>query len=47
VVSELGSDDHKDEGEVHFEGLPYYSVQAHAEPEIETDDGKGVHRRIL
>jgi hypothetical protein len=43
----LGSDDRQDEGEVHSEGLPDHSVQAHAEPETEVDDGEGVHRGIL
>ena len=38
----LGSDDRQDEGEVHPEGLPDHSVQAHAEPETEIDDGEGI-----
>jgi hypothetical protein len=46
-IKELGSDDRQDEGEVHSEGLPDHSVQAHAEPETEVDDGEGVHRRVL
>ena len=44
---ELGSNHRQDEGEVHSEGLPNHSVQAHAEPETEVDDGEGVHRGVL
>jgi hypothetical protein len=44
---ELGSDDRQDEGEVHSKGLSDHSVQAHAKPETEVDDGKGVHRGVL
>jgi hypothetical protein len=44
---ELGSDDRQDEGEVHSEGLPDHSVQAHAEPEAEDDDGERIHRGVL
>jgi hypothetical protein len=43
----LGSDDHQDEGKVHPKGLLDHSVQAHAEPEAEVDDGERVHRGVL
>jgi hypothetical protein len=46
-IKKLGSDDRQDEGEVHSEGLPDHSVQAHAKPETEVDDGEGVHRGVL
>ena len=39
----MGQDDRQDEGEIHSEGLSDHSVYAHAEPEIEVDDGEGVH----
>jgi hypothetical protein len=43
----LGSDDRQDEGEVHSEGLPDHSVQAHVEPEEKDDDSERVHRGVL
>ena len=39
----MGSDDRQDEGEVHSEGLPDYSVQAHAELETKVDNGERIH----
>jgi hypothetical protein len=43
----LGSNDCKNEGKVHPEGLSDHTVQEDAEPETEVDDGEGVYRRIL
>jgi hypothetical protein len=40
---ELGQDDCKDEGKIHFQGLTNFSLQEDAEPKIEVDDSEGVY----
>jgi hypothetical protein len=39
----LGLNDHEDESEIHPKGLSDHSVQANAEPEIETDESQGIY----